>query len=27
MIKAIADARDTHGVPEKNKIVFTNFIR
>jgi multimeric flavodoxin WrbA len=27
MMRAIADARATHEVPEKNKVLFTNFIR
>ncbi|MBO7673964.1 MAG: flavodoxin family protein [Atopobiaceae bacterium] len=27
MMRAIADARATHGVPDRNKVAFTNFIR
>lgn len=27
MMRSIADGRDTYGVPERNKIIFTNFIR
>lgn len=27
MMRAIADARETHGVPERNKVTFTNFVR
>ena len=27
MMKAIADGRDAYGIPERNKAVFTNFVR
>ena len=27
MMQAIADARDAHGIPDRNKTVYTNFIR
>jgi hypothetical protein len=27
MMRAIADGRDAYGIPERNKVTFTNFIR
>ncbi len=27
MMRAIADGRDAYGIPERNKVIFTNFVR